>query len=512
VLVNVRFGSFMDGRLVTQVGNVPGVTATVEWQAGLTGRAAVGRTFGVTDLVMRTDFPVESGDYVMIVSDSGERFDVSLELDEPAPGADPMAGRTGRVGIIRIFAPPPVRFRLLSVRIQGYRPFSDFNADLGCLELLVGANGAGKSSLFEFLRLLRDGLRDEIPPQIVPGPIGQRIFHLPGPERFRWSLDFGTAAAPSERDGRGSIPWVRYEGELLGPVGRPEVSFERVTPLAPPNASPPPPETYMDVVQGSGQLRDEGGPARSLDRPAQRVVLSHPNQLALGTVTNPALLTLYMLREYISGWRFYSAYGIAAEGARRAVPVQQEPVLAEDGSNLSAVLHFLYTEHQPIFAELQQHLRAAVPGFRSLRVKARGGPGEVMAFWNEAGVEQELSLADLSDGTLRLLCWMVLCLQPNPPTMICIDEPDQGVHPRTLPILAGLFDRACERTQVLLATHSSYFLTQFELDQVAVLRKENGDAAFVKPSDSKTLTEMLADFGADELECIHRSDELERLA
>ncbi|WP_396034818.1 AAA family ATPase [Candidatus Cyanaurora vandensis] len=111
---------------------------------------------------------------------------------------------------------------------------------------------------------------------------------------------------------------------------------------------------------------------------------------------------------------------------------------------------------------------------------------------------------------LRLICWIVLCLQPNPPSLICIDEPDQGVHPRTLPLLAGLFEKACDRTQILLATHASYFLMQFEFSRLAVMRKENGEAKFLKPADSKILLANLKDFGLEEIEKMHRSDELER--
>jgi predicted ATPase len=136
----------------------------------------------------------------------------------------------------------------------------------------------------------------------------------------------------------------------------------------------------------------------------------------------------------------------------------------------------------------------------------------VDAKWQEEGVEHDLTLADLSDGILHLICWATLCLQRNPPTLICIDEPDQGVHPRTLPVLAGLFEKASERTQLLLATHSSYFLTLFDISRIAVLRKENGEAKFLKPQDSKILVQNLADFGSDEIEVMHRSDELERLA
>ncbi|MEI6044384.1 MAG: AAA family ATPase, partial [Chloroflexota bacterium] len=105
-----------------------------------------------------------------------------------------------------------------------------------------------------------------------------------------------------------------------------------------------------------------------------------------------------------------------------------------------------------------------------------------------------------------------ICLHPSPSPLICIDEPDQGVHPRTLPVLAGLFEKASQRTQILLATHASYFLNQFPLEKIAVMRKENGEAKFLKPQNSKTLVGMLEDFGTDELEILHRTDELELLS
>jgi len=389
-------------------------------------------------------------------------------------------------------------YRLQSLAIQGYRPFRDFRANLGCLEVLVGANGSGKSSLFEFLKFLRDSLYGDIPPEIIVGSIGQQIFHTPGPQRFAWVVEVHT----------GQSALIQYQGELIGPIGRTTVTFERVQTdrsLGPRYTKP---YLFMEVRGRQGVLQDP----ESKGIKQQDIALSRPNQLALGTVTNPGMTTLYKLREYIQGWRFYSSFNIANEKIRKSVSIEQEPILHEDGGNLSAVLHYLLTEHPTTFDELQQHLRAAVPGFVGLTVKARGGPGEVIAFWREAGVDGDLSLADLSEGILRLICWMVLCLQPNPPSLICIDEPDQGVHPRTLPVLAGLFEKACARTQLLVATHSSYFLTQFDLSQVAVLRKEDGEAKFLKPQDSAILRDMLVDFGSDEVERLHRSDELERLA
>lgn len=79
-------------------------------------------------------------------------------------------------------------------------------------------------------------------------------------------------------------------------------------------------------------------------------------------------------------------------------------------------------------------------------------------------------------------------------------------------MLAGLFQKASERTQILLATHASYFVMQFDVENLAIMRKKNGEAMFIKPKDSKTLMENLRDFGPEEIEIMHRSDELEKMA
>lgn len=387
--------------------------------------------------------------------------------------------------------------RLTSINIQGYRPFGNFQAPLQPLEIIVGANGAGKSSFFEFLKFLRDSLYYDIPPEIISGSIGQQIFHIPGPAKFEWDIEIDT----------GRPIGIRYLGELMGPVGRTQVSYERVESSKPFNDKYKNPYIYMDIRGNKGVVQNPDTKKFT----QQEIALKRSNQLALSTMTNPSLEALYDLREYIREWRFYSSFNIANQKIRQSVPIEQEPILHEDAGNLSSVLFSLMTEHRPAFDELQQHLCSVIPGFKGLTVKARGGPGEVIAFWQESGIDQELSLADLSDGILRLICWICLCVHPNPPSLICIDEPDQGVHPRTLPVLAALFEKASERTQILLATHSSYFLTQFDISQIAVLRKENGEAKFIKPGESQVLIDMLNDFGADEIEQLHRSDELERL-
>src|SRR5262249_51113011 len=154
--------------------------------------------------------------------------------------------------------------------------------------------------------------------------------------------------------------------------------------------------------------------------------------------------------------------------------------------------------------------RASVPGFLSLGAKARA-KGMTIAVVRERGVEEELTLADLSDGTLRLLCWFALALSPNPPPLICIDEPEIGIHPRALPVLAGALKLASGRSQIIVATHSPHFLAQFELDDIAVMRKEDGHAVFVRPATVEALRREVEEIGGDAIARLFLSEELEVL-
>ena len=385
---------------------------------------------------------------------------------------------------------------LNSIKLKGYRPFRDLEAEFDPLVVIVGANGSGKSSLFEFFRFLRDAVHSEIPPEVVSGSVGQNLFHSGGPDRFWWSIEIDTGEP---------VP-IRYQGELTGPISQKRVSREFVKTKYPLSEDEDEPYVFMNINEREGVVQNVEG---ELER--QEIELQRPNQLALSSMTNPKLRTLYGLRNYIRGWRFYNAFDIDNRAIRKPTLTEPDPVLHEDASNLSSVLFTLMTEHRSAFEKLERHMRRVVPGFENLNVVSQGAKGEVIAQWDEGNVDEALTLADLSDGILRLLCWMTLAVQPDPPPLICIDEPAQGIHPRALPTLAGLFKKASERTQLLLATHSSYFLSQFDVDSIAVMRKQKGEAVYTRTSEADTLARILQDFGGEELETMHRSDEFEAL-
>ena len=218
---------------------------------------------------------------------------------------------------------------LPSIKIRGYRPFNDILFRFKPIQVVVGANGSGKSSLFEFLKFIRDACYQEIPPEIVEGTIGQQIFRRPGPDRLWWS---------AEVDLNQRVP-LYYQGELLGPVGATKIVFERVITKEPLHAGFNKGYTFLNFRDGKGHVRDPE------DKKFKRKEwdLKKSNQLGLGAITDSTLVTLFNLREYIRGWRFYNSFHINNEKIRKSVTTSQDPVLHEDAGNLSAVLFNLMT-------------------------------------------------------------------------------------------------------------------------------------------------------------------------
>lgn len=385
--------------------------------------------------------------------------------------------------------------KIVKIEIQGYRAFRKLTADPKDLTVLIGANAAGKSTLFDFLRFISFAANNPLPPEIDPRSTGRMLFHAGAAERLRFALVIDLSQRKP----------VQYDVEIAGPIGSPRVTSERLATTEPLSANEKAPFIFLDFHAGRGVVRDQI--QRKLTRPEWTV---QPNELALRRALDPTLFTLSSLQAFVTSWRFYSGFDVSGSASvRRPAPTEPNPTLAEDGANLSAVLFWLMTEHGDVWSELETHLRSAIPGFRSIGVKAQGGPGTVIGVWREQGVNGELTLADLSDGTLRLLCWAVLCLSPTPPAVVCIDEPELGLHPRTLPIVAGLLRFASSQSQILVATHSPYFLSQFSLDEIAVMKKEEGQAIFTRPGTSKALRRELEEVGGEALVKLHITDELE---
>ncbi len=155
--------------------------------------------------------------------------------------------------------------------------------------------------------------------------------------------------------------------------------------------------------------------------------------------------------------------------------------LSANGDNLTSVLYLI--SHDPKYREtLEEYeftLRQAFPTFRHLTFPPIS-QGKTIVSWVDTRTARAIPASFLSDGTLRLMCLLAALYDPNPPALLCIDEPEVGLHPDMLRLLAAVIQKASERMQIVISTHSADLLSFLDSpDKVIICESENGRSKLV---------------------------------
>ena len=431
------------------------------------------------------------------------------------------------------------------VEVSGYRLLNDFTADFGDVTVVIGANATGKSTLLDCLELICQTA--EFPVNEVlswHGGMASISNAFAEETGLEWRLTF---AKPSLRSVWSSMPLkddvdfvyeVSLEQDLY--YGQATVARE-VLRTAEPFAGYSKPLMYLVSTGTRSMIFDrrqhalvdfdstpaaaEQGIARDVGEPGGQERADSLSEAAGGS----SLLLLPRMRfvnEYpqpsymrilLAGCAFYPGFEITRGSAVRRKPAEIKPytLLFASGENLGTVLHEVLTRHafKETADEIQDFLTTAYPSFGGIYTEtAYGDAGKVLVRWREKGAGRLMELWDLSDGVLRFLCLATALLNPAPPPFIGIDEPEAGLHPRLLPVVADMIKAASESAQVLVTTHSPDLVNCFELDDIAVMSREESRAVWHRPASRASLRKMLEAVGGDTLGDLHRSGELEAMA
>jgi predicted ATPase len=175
--------------------------------------------------------------------------------------------------------------------------------------------------------------------------------------------------------------------------------------------------------------------------------------------------------------------------------------LYADGGNLAAVLHLLEDRHPHEYQRILETIRLVAPFFHTFQLEPlRDNPRQVMLNWRAKNSDYEFGPHQISDGTLRFMALSTLLLQPREflPAMIIIDEPELGLHPYAIKILASMLEDTSNFTQILVATQSAALVDQVEPDDVIIANIEQGASQFDRQSRDK-LKEWLDEYTLSEL-------------
>jgi len=172
--------------------------------------------------------------------------------------------------------------------------------------------------------------------------------------------------------------------------------------------------------------------------------------------------------------------------------------LRPDGSNLAAYLLRLKRKHQHEYDSIRETIQLAAPFFDDFWLREEDDKDDILLEWRQKGSDYPFHPSQISDGTLRFICLATALLQPNPPSTILLDEPELGLHPYALTLLAGLTQKASKRTQVIVSTQSAALIDHFEPEDIVVVERQNGESIFkrLKKADLKV---WLDDYSLGEL-------------
>lgn len=375
-----------------------------------------------------------------------------------------------------------------AIRLKNFRTFQDVTLrDIPRFCVLVGANGTGKSTLFSVFAFLRDAMTTNLTAALgrLGGSRGLqevRSRGSSGPIEIEIKLRTVLANKRSQL-----ITYELHIGELNG---RPAVAREI---LKYRRGSGGKPWHFLDFSNGMGEAvtneLDSVTDEKELKREQQ--TLKSPDILAIKGLAQferfPAVVALGNL---IENWHL-SDFHISR--ARPEAEAGYAEHLSREGENLSLVVEYLHKHHPQTFQNVLSRLQARVPGVTKVESKTTE-EGRVLLKFQDGAFEDPFLARYVSDGTIKMLAYLVLLYDPTPHPLLCVEEPENQLYPSLLWDLAEEFRAYAERGgQVFVTTHSPDFLNAVGLDEVFWLVKKDGYTRVNRASDDAQLKAYMAE-------------------
>ena len=375
-----------------------------------------------------------------------------------------------------------------AIRLKNFRAFQDVTLkDIPCFCVLVGANGTGKSSLFSVFAFLRDAMTTNLSAALgrLGGSRGLqevRSRGTTGPIEIEIKLRTVLANKRSQL--------ITYELHIDELNGRPAVAREI---LKYRRGSSGQPWHFLDFSNGSGEAvtneLDSVTDEKELKREQQ--TLKSSDILAIKGLAQferfPAVVALGNL---IENWHL-SDFHISR--ARPEAEAGYAEHLSREGENLSLVVEYLHKHHPHAFQTILSRLQVRVPGVTKVESKTTE-EGRVLLKFQDGAFEDPFLARYVSDGTIKMLAYLVLLFDPTPHPLLCVEEPENQLYPTLLWDLAEEFRAYAVRGgQVFVTTHSPDFLNAVGLDEVFWLVKRDGYTRVQRARDDEQLKAYMSE-------------------
>ena len=348
--------------------------------------------------------------------------------------------------------------RIETLRVKNYRVLRDVQLDkMTPLTVLIGPNGSGKSTLFDVFAFLAECFASGL-----PNAWGRRG----GMRELRSRGEDGPITIELKYRERAREPLITYhlaidENDRAPVVAEEWLEWRR-------GRSHGRPFRFLSYQLGEGNAIEGDMPDEEAARTDQP--LTSPALLAVSALgqlqSHPRVAAL---RSFIAGW--YLSY-LTAPGLRRARDAGPERRLSATGENLANVLQYLQVTHPDHLSQLFGKLASRVPQLERVTTEELRD-GSLLLQLKDQMFEDPILARNVSDGTMKLLAYLLVLHDPEPPPLVGIEEPEHFVHPALLQALGEDCLVAATRTQLLVTTHAPSFLDGLSAKQVRVLRRQS---------------------------------------
>jgi predicted ATPase len=389
------------------------------------------------------------------------------------------------------------------IHIRNYKSLRDVGLDLRAFNVLIGPNNAGKSNVFDCLRLLSELTRSQQGEPVqsrggfssivwngeIRNSIGIEItghepsFPSQGADRYRFRYDVHIAGGPTHFQIASERFWAEDALPEAGAMSHIEKDLLKARPQGRVLLEYPVEQNMTRVTDPSGRALWGGAFGSSLSS-----YLS-----AFADPTRFPLVGDFALQ--VKNWAFYNFVPSLMEAP---LAVRKDLRLQERGENFGAVLHSYHAEFGSNFREIEEWLRRAMPEISSLLTGLTEG-GQTFAQIEESGLKVRIPSWSMSDGTIRFLAHLLVVFGASPPPLVCFEEPENFIHPHSLELLAHILKKASTRSQILLTTHSPYLLNFLEPEDVIIVEKHEGATEASRPKDPGAIKEALKTLGLGEM-------------
>jgi len=367
---------------------------------------------------------------------------------------------------------------LKSVTIRNFKALQNIHlTDIPNFVVLVGANGTGKSTLFDVFGFLRDALTGNVRQALdARGRFLEVVTRGHEKDTILVELQVGLPIA-----GRSRL--VTYHLEIGLEDGRPVVKHEFLRYKRGRYGAP---FYFLDFHSGSGfAIRNEEDfdkPDEQLEREEQQ--LESPDILAIkGLGQFQRFRAASALRQLLENWHVSDFHISAARGRKEATGIVEH--LSETGENLPRVAQYLYENHRPIFQTILTRMQQRVPGISGVEPELTQD-GYLILRFRDGTFKTPFLDRYVSDGTIKMFAYLVLLHDPKPHPLLCIEEPENQLYPTLMSELAEEFrDYARRGGQVMVSTHSPDLLNAVRLEEVLWLVKKDGLSEIRRAQDDQ---------------------------